>query len=132
MHDRPLPDDRPAPERARIGAAAESLAAAYLELRGCEVVARNVHAGGGEIDLIARRRDWIILVEVRFRQSADFGSPVETVRGRKARALARAARAWLCRNRDAARCWRFDIVAVSIGREGEVRIRHYPGAVPLE
>jgi len=120
------------PARARIGAAAEDLAAAYLKLRGCEIIGRNVRVGGGEIDLVARRGDWVILVEVRYRESVDFGEPIETIRGRKARALGRAARAWMCRNRDAAACWRLDAVTVTLGPGGEARVRHFPAAVPLE
>jgi putative endonuclease len=120
------------PDRSRLGAAAEEMAAAYLKLRGCDLLARNVRVGGGEIDLIARKGEWILLIEVRYRARLDRGDPVETVCGRKARALSRAGRAWICRNRDGATCWRFDIVTVTVGPDGEARIRHYPGAVPIE
>ncbi len=119
------------PERARKGADAEDLAAAYLRLRGCLIVGRNVRAGGGEIDLVARRGEWLLLIEVRFREGIDYGQPIETVRGRKARALARAAHAYIGRFRGTATCWRFDVVTVTLGPDGGACVRHYPGAVPL-
>ncbi|MFB3908404.1 MAG: YraN family protein [Candidatus Eisenbacteria bacterium] len=84
-----------AAERARIGAAAEAMAAAYFEMHGCRIAARNLRVGGGEIDLVVTRGAWMLLVEVRCRSSEFFGTPAETVRGRKVRALGRAARALL-------------------------------------
>ncbi len=118
-------------ERALRGNAAEDLAAAYLRIRGCEIIGRNVRIGGGEIDLIARRSDWVLLVEVRYREGVAFGSPIETIRGRKARAMARAARAWICRNRHGVGCWRIDAVTVSLDPRGEVTVRHFPGVVAV-
>lgn len=119
-------------ERGPRGAAAEDIAAAYLKLRGCDIVDRNVRIAGGEIDIVARRAEWALLVEVRYREGDDHGSPIETIRGRKARAMVRAARAWLCRSRDDATCWRVDAVTVTLDSDGEVRVRHFPGAVSLE
>lgn len=121
-----------AAERARRGAAAEDLAACYLQLRGCTIVGRRVHVGGGEIDLIARSGGWLLLVEVRFRETLSFGHPAESVRGRKARSLARAARAYVARGLGSARCWRLDVVTVTLEKGGEARVQHYPAAVTLE
>jgi putative endonuclease len=119
-------------ERARRGAAAEDLASCYLRLRGCEIVGRNVRAGGGEIDLIARTGDWLLLVEVRYRETIAFGHPVETVCGAKARSLARAARAYVARGIGGARCWRLDVVTVILEKGGEARVQHYPAAVTMD
>jgi putative endonuclease len=118
--------------RQRLGNAAEEMAAAYLSLQGWEVTGRNVRIAGGEIDLIARRGGWLLLVEVRYRGSAIHGLPVETVCGRKVRALARTGRAYIARHRREAECWRFDVLTVAIEPDGEARIRSFPGAVPLQ
>ncbi len=119
-------------ERARRGAAAEDLAASYLRLRGCTIIGRNVRVGGGEIDLIARAGDWVLLVEVRYRETTAFGHPAETVCGPKARALARAGRAYIARGIGDARCWRLDVVTVTLETGGEARVQHYPAAVTLD
>ena len=124
-------DPRDQGARRNLGAAAEELAAAYLRLRGCEILARNVHIAGGEIDLVARRGHWLYLIEVRFRSTRGFGHPAETVQGRKARALARAARAYVSRFRGEATCWRLDVVTLFLSTEGRLEIRVIPGAVPL-
>ena len=119
-------------ERARRGAAAEDLAASYLRLRGCSIIGRNVRVGGGEIDLIARTGHWVLLIEVRYREDTSFGHPAETICGRKARALARAGRAYVARGIGDARCWRLDVVTVTMESNGGARIQHYPAAVTLD
>ena len=121
----------PAGERLRLGAAAEDLAAAYLRLRGYEVLDRNVRVGGGEIDLIARRGAWLLFFEVRYRGDLIHGRPIETIQGRKSRALARAARAYVSRGLGGATCWRFDVIGVVQRPDGEIRLRHFRAAVPL-
>ena len=45
-----------------LGAEGEARAAAHLRRRGYRIVARNVHAGGVEIDLIARRGSLYVFV----------------------------------------------------------------------
>jgi putative endonuclease len=55
------------------GAAAETLAAEFLEARGLAVVKRNYRCRGGEIDFIARDGITLVFVEVRLRSSSAFG-----------------------------------------------------------
>lgn len=100
------------------GRAGEEAAAAYLSARGYEVVARNQRTPAGELDLICRRRFQVVVVEVKARSSAEFGSPLEAIGRRKARRLRAAAVWWL-----SARGWlpcslRFDAVAVELDAEG--------------
>lgn len=51
--------------RRALGAAGEELAARFLESKGLSVVSRNLHVGGGEIDIVARDGSQRVLVEVR-------------------------------------------------------------------
>lgn len=117
-------------ERRRRGRIAEELAAIYLVLDGWEIIGRNVRTGGGEIDVIAVREDWLVFFEVRLRSAVDRGRPVETVVGRKSRALARAAHAYLARSPRRRPCWRFDVVDVTL-RPGALVVEVFPAAVPL-
>jgi putative endonuclease len=77
------------------GAAAEALAADYLEARGLVIVARNYRCRGGEIDLIARNRDLLVFVEVRLRSGAAFGGAAASITAAKRRRIALAARHYL-------------------------------------
>ncbi|OGQ83302.1 MAG: YraN family protein [Deltaproteobacteria bacterium RIFOXYA12_FULL_58_15] len=79
----------------RRGQRAESLAATYLEGLGYRIVARNFHARGGEIDIIAFDGEVLCFVEVRSRQGVKFGTPLETIDRRKIRRVATAARSYL-------------------------------------
>ena len=64
----------PAPERVvafRTGISAESRAAAYLLAKGYRILARRFRTRHGEIDIVARRRDVIVFVEVKARATLD-------------------------------------------------------------
>lgn len=106
--------------RIDAGRRAEDLAAAFLRAKGWEIVARNVAARVGEIDVVARDGDEIVFVEVRSRASRDFGGAAASVDGPKRRRLVRAARLWLQKSGWDGAC-RFDVIAVDGGRLEHLR-----------
>jgi Holliday junction resolvase-like predicted endonuclease len=82
--------------RQLLGDAAERLVAERLTARGWHVLARNVHAGRSELDIVAvdpGPPERLVVVEVRYRRSRDFGLPEETLdhekRARLRRGIAR-------------------------------------------
>ncbi len=101
------------------GQRAEDAALAYLRAAGLALVERNYRTpgrGGGEIDLILRERDGtLVFVEVRSRQSADFGGAPGSIGAVKQRRIVFAARHYLMRWPSPPPC-RFD--AVLIGPDG--------------
>ncbi len=100
-------------ERALRGAACESIAAEYLERQGLQIVARNLRCKAGEIDLVCRDGAVLAVVEVRQRQSRDYGGALGSVDAGKQRKIILTARLLL--ERLAARSTltlRFDVVAV--------------------
>ncbi|MEP6638076.1 MAG: YraN family protein [Chloroflexota bacterium] len=91
MADRPDHPARTAAQQA--GDAAESLVAVRLAAAGWTILARNVHVGRHELDLVAIDPGppaALVVVEVRWRVTRGFGLPEETVDHRK-RARVRAA-----------------------------------------
>lgn len=86
------PDARtPAGPRGRTGASAEAAAAAWLTRSGWVVLAQNVRVGRDELDLLARDpRGEGVVVEVRARSGAAFGSGLESVDAHKVARLYRA------------------------------------------
>jgi len=82
---------RTRPSRLDLGKAGEKAAAELLEKRGYEVVGAGFLARRGELDLVCRRGEELIVVEVKTRASDSFGSPIEAVGARKRRALMSAA-----------------------------------------
>jgi putative endonuclease len=79
------------------GAAAEALAARFLQTRGLTVVARNYRCRGGEIDLIAQDGSTLVFVEVRLRRGSAFGGAAASITAAKRRRFALAARHYLGR-----------------------------------
>jgi putative endonuclease len=78
---------RPRLAAAALGRRGEEEAARYLERRGYRVVARGFRGRRGELDLVCRHRDHVVLVEVKTRSSGRWGTPAEAVGPRKRRAL---------------------------------------------
>jgi putative endonuclease len=98
---------------AALGKRGEDLAHRYLEKAGFRVVARNYRpADDFEIDIVARRADKLIFVEVKSRTSAESGSPERAIDFEKQRHVVRAARSYVTR---AGLEWnqvRFDVISV--------------------
>jgi putative endonuclease len=82
---------RRADRRLELGKAGEAAAAQLLRSLGYRVVGSGFVARRGEIDLICRRGDELVVVEVKTRSSDAFGTPLEAVGAKKRRALASAA-----------------------------------------
>ena len=104
----------PRPDRQALGAAAENAALAHLRAAGLRLLERNARFKVGELDLVMRDGEFIVFVEVRYRQDDRFGGGLASVDRRKCRRIALAARAWLQRHPALADApCRFDIVAAS-------------------
>src|SRR5471032_1661586 len=96
----------------RLGLSAESRAAAYLIAKGHRIVARRWRSPVGEIDIVARRRNTLVFVEVKARERLD--DAAEAVIGRQQRRIIAAAEAWLASHpEDASSDIRFDVVLVA-------------------
>jgi len=99
--------------RQHSGRRAEELAAEFLRAQGFEIVQRNYLRRLGELDLIARGAQLLIIAEVRTRSSAAYGGAAASVDRRKQQRITRAARALLQQRADLARLpVRFDVIVV--------------------
>ena len=117
------------PPRRALGAEGESLAAGHLRRLGYRIAARNVRAGGVEIDLVAVRGRLVVFVEVKTRSSRAFGAPEGAVDARKRARLVRGAAAWLSEHRGLARRVRFDVIVCEPGPSRQRwHLRHLEGA----
>ena len=94
------------------GQQAQKLAEKFLRKKGLRILARNINTGPAEIDLIARHRTEIVIVEVRSRWSESDVRPEETVNRSKQQRLIRGAQAFLKSRHWEDRPVRFDVVAV--------------------
>jgi putative endonuclease len=101
----------------------ETLAVSHLRKCGVEVLARNVRCKSGELDIVARENNVLLIVEVRQRTKGNFGGALESVDWRKQRKIIRVTRYFLQAHHE----WRgfrlrFDVVAVEGTPDGDHRI----------
>lgn len=73
--------------RTDLGRAGEKAAAELLKSQGYEIVGAGFLARRGELDLVCRRGDQLVVVEVKTRSTNAFGTPLEAVGSRKRRSL---------------------------------------------
>ncbi len=93
-----------------IGQRAEDQAARFLEKRGLNILTRNFHCRGGEIDLICRDGKTLVFVEVRLRRNTDFGGAGASVTASKQRRIILAAQHYLANQAQFDADCRFDCV----------------------
>ncbi len=123
-------DAPPGDARHAVGRRGEAIAAWYLRFRGYRILARNVHIGRHEIDLIARRGKLVVFVEVRARARADAYAPEDSFGSGKRRDVCAAVRAWLNHHRQPDVSYRIDFIGV-IAHRWWPAVRHHADAVRL-
>ena len=95
-----------------LGMSAETRAAALLLAKGYRIAARRWRSAAGEIDIVARRGNLLIFVEVKARGT--FDDAAYSVTPRQQQRIAAAAAIWLADNAgDTQRDMRFDAILVA-------------------
>ena len=98
----------------RTGLSAESRAVAYLMAKGYRILAKRFRTPYGEIDLVARKRNMIVFIEVKARASLDDAAYAVTPR-QQARIID-AAQGWLMAHPEHAEFeLRFDVMMIAPG-----------------
>ena len=100
-------------DRAAIGRSAEDIAAEFLTEQGLTVLLRNYRRRSGELDLVAREGDVLVVAEVRTRSTEEFGGAAASVDGWKQHKIIRATTQLLQQRKDFAQLRvRFDVIVV--------------------
>ena len=100
-----------------FGNLGEDAAVKYLKKNRYIILERNFNVHGGEIDIIAKKGDYVIFVEVKTRSSEEYGSGLEAVNYTKQQRIKKAAQVYLMRLGDVPA--RFDVVAVNGFMDGK-------------
>jgi putative endonuclease len=99
-------------ERGRIG---EDAALRVYRRRGYQLVARNWRCPLGELDLVLRLGDRLVVCEVKARSGAAFGGGYEAVTWSKRRTLRRLAEIFVQQTSNESAEIRFDVASVWVG-----------------
>ena len=98
--------------RRQFGNEGEDLAAKFLEEKGYEILERQYRCIYGEMDLIAKQNNEIVFVEVKSRNSHEFGYPEESVTRVKRLHLFNVAEEYLGIHHLVDQPWRVDVIAI--------------------
>ncbi|EFQ83152.1 putative TIGR00252 family protein [Aeromicrobium marinum DSM 15272] len=110
-----------------LGRYGEQVAATHLISIGMVVLDRNWTCRHGEIDLVARDGQTLVICEVKTRTSTRYGGPFEAVTGAKAARLRRLAAAWLQAHDVDPPSLRIDVVSVVVPRRGAPEVVRIAG-----
>ncbi len=114
-----------------LGTWGEETACKELEKKGYRIVSRNYRSRFGELDIIARKRNILAIVEVKLRKNTDHGEAREYVTVSKQRKIRMTTASFL-----AAHGWaqelqpRFDVIEIYApdGMDGPVSTLHLENA----
>ncbi len=103
--------------RQKFGEQGEALAVRRLKKEGYKIIETNYRTQLGEIDIIAKDKDTIVFVEVKTRNSVQFGSPKWAVTPKKQKKISMVALYYLKATDQETAKARFDVVAVISNRD---------------
>ena len=104
-------DQRERQRAERWGRMAEAIASAHMIARGYRIEARNWRTASGEVDIIARRGDVVVFVEVKARESEE--AALMAISRESQWRIEAAGQDWIMAQPDGGRLsWRNDVIAV--------------------
>jgi putative endonuclease len=113
--------------RNTVGAWGEQLAAKHLVEQDMVILDRNWRCDLGELDLVARDGNALVVCEVKTRRGAAFGSPLEAVTRQKAARLRRLAMRWLDEHPVSPLEVRIDVIGIVVSPGSAPGIEHLRG-----
>lgn len=117
--------------RIRTGRVGEMAATRFIEKKGYTVLEKNYRKKFGEIDIIARKDDYLVFIEVKTRTGTSHGSPFEAITYRKQKQISRVAQCYLQEKQLHDTAARFDVVAVKMTKNREPEIELIVNAFDL-
>ena len=94
------------------GKTSEIIASNYLKKKGYKIIKTDYKNKIGEIDIIAKDKNYLVFVEVKARMSRKFGDPLEAINVEKQNKIRAVATMYLMQNKLMETNCRFDAIAV--------------------
>lgn len=107
-------------EHNELGKKGEDLAVEFLLQNDYTILERNWTFQKAEIDIIAKKENFLAVIEVKTRSTLDFGSPQDFVKSKKIQLLIKAVNAYINdreKDFDDSLEIRFDIIAIHKSEE---------------
>lgn len=110
-----------------LGKQGEQQSFEYLLQKGYQVLHRNWHHGRDELDLVCRKDNMLVVVEVKTREIDCFGNPEDAVSIGKIRRIVHATQAYI-EQYDVDLDVRFDVIAVIFSTAQGWQLEHFEDA----
>ncbi len=107
-------------KRRETGILGENLAKDFLKKRGYRILETNYRCRHGEIDIVARHKDFLVFIEVRTKTSLEFGSPGESITPAKKERMKTTALHYQQEHNNLPSLWRIDVVSVEMNQKGKL------------
>lgn len=115
------------------GSTGEDIASRFLLKNGYDILERNYRTPFGEIDIITKKDDQVVFIEVKTRISSSLGPPYLNITWKKKRHIIKNAYCYLKRYALVDSFWRIDVVSVKLNEEYQVEnIELFENAVTEE
>lgn len=108
------------------GLKGEEIASEYIIAKGYQILERNFRLKTGEIDIIAKEGDTLVIIEVKTRSNINYGYPYEAVNKKKQGKIIRTALYYVKLHGLKDTQLRFDVIEVYLGKDNKVN--HYENA----
>ena len=108
----------------QFGRSAEELAEEWLRKKGYRILERNLRIGGGELDLVAQHHETLVFIEVKGRQTDQFGGAPYAINGRKKRQIIKLASCYLSQYGLSNQFCRFDVILITGTNQGAPKLTH--------
>ena len=108
------------------GTDGEQIAVNFLESKGYAILDRNWHCGHKELDIVAKKEDTLVIIEVKRRANDRYGNATDAITDQKIRCIVAAAGAYVkryCIDLEI----RFDVIAIT-GTGNKIHIEHIENA----
>ncbi len=97
----------------QIGSTYEHIAVKYLQEHNIEILEVNYRKRQGEIDIIGKEDDTLLFIEVKFRKSDRFGTPLESISPLKQKKIRTVAELYLAEKKtNSSSTCRFDVIGI--------------------
>ncbi|MFH1777651.1 MAG: YraN family protein [Candidatus Omnitrophota bacterium] len=115
-----------------FGKQGESIAESFLKKNGYKIITTNFRTKIGEIDIIAKDKDYLCFIEVKTRKSFRFGDPAEAIDKKKMHKISQIAQLYLKKNKIYGCLCRFDVVTAVVSGNCPVHLKLYKNAFRID
>lgn len=103
-----------------IGNLGEVLAKEYLIKNNYQILETNFRTRIGEIDIVAKKDEIIVFIEVKSRNTIKYGEPLEAVTYKKMQKIIKVAQNYIVYKSRGDNQYRFDVIEVFLNKEEKI------------